>query len=78
MTQTYFTIGQIAEILECKEHTVRMLLNVAGANPRLSEYNHNMDEIVSKQTIIDLASLRANGRIGRKLAKLLGTWSTEN
>ena len=78
MTQTYFTIGQIAEILECKEHTVRMLLNVAGANPRLNEHNHNMDEIVSKQTIMDLASMRAEGRIGRKLTRLLGTWSTEN
>lgn len=78
MTQTYFTIGQIAEILECKEHTVRMLLNVAGANPKLSEYNHNMEEIVSKQTILDLASMRADGRIGRRLTKLLGTWSSEN
>jgi hypothetical protein len=78
MTQTNFTIGQIAEILECKEHTVRMLLNVAGANPRFSEYNHDMNEIVAMQTIKDLASLRADGRIGRKLSRLLGTWSTEN
>lgn len=78
MTQTNYTIGQIAEILECKEHTVRMLLNVAGANPRLSEYNHDTDEIVSRQTIIDLASLRADGMIGRRLTRLLGTWSTEN
>ncbi|MGD8404753.1 MAG: hypothetical protein PVJ21_13900 [Anaerolineales bacterium] len=78
MTQTNFTIGQIAEILECKEHTVRMLLNVAGANPRLSEYNHNMDEIVARQTIMDLASMRADGMIGRRLTRLLGPWTTEN
>ena len=78
MDQTYFTIRQIADVLECKEHTARMLLNVAGANPRLSEYNLNMDEIVARQTILDLASMRADGRIGRKLTKLLGTWSTEN
>lgn len=78
MAQTYFTIGQIAEILECKEHTVRMLLNVAGANPRLSEYNHNLDEAVSKQTVMDLASMRADGMIGRRLTRLLGTWTTEN
>ena len=78
MTHTYFTIGQIAEILECKEHTVRMLLNVAGANPRLSEHKRNLDEIVSKQTITDLASMRADGMIGRRLGRLIGTWSTEN
>ena len=78
MNQTNFTVGQIAEILECKEHTVRMLLNVAGAKPRLREYIHNMDEIVARQTIMDLAAMRANGRIGRRLTKLLGTWSTEN
>lgn len=78
MTQNQFTVGQIADILECKEHTARMLLNVAGANPRFSEYSHNLEEIVPRQTIIDLASMRANGRIGRKLTKLLGTWSTEN
>ena len=78
MTHTYFTIRQIAEILECKEHTVRMLLNVAGANPRLSEYNHNMDEIVTRQTIMDLASMRSDGMIGRRLSRLLGTWSTKN
>ena len=78
MTQTYFTIRQIADVLECKEHTVRMLLNVAGANPRLSEYNRNMDETVARQTIMKLASMRANGMIGRRLTRLLGTWSTEN
>ena len=78
MTQTNYTIGQIAEILECKEHTVRMLLNVAGANPRLSEYSHNMDEIVARQTIKQLAAMRAEGMIGRRLTRLLGTWSTEN
>jgi len=78
MTRTNYTIGQIAEILKCKEHTVRMLLNVAGANPRLSEYNLDTDEIISRQTIIDLASLRADGMIGRRLTRLLGTWSTEN
>lgn len=78
MTQTNFTIGQIAEILECKEHTVRMLLNVAGAKPRLSEYSQNMDEIVARQTIKKLASMRADGMIGRRLTKLLGTWSTNN
>ena len=78
MTHTYFTIGQIAKILECKEHTVRMLLNVAGANPRLSEQKHNLDEIVSKQTITDLTSMRADGMIGRRLGRLIGTWSTEN
>ncbi len=78
MTQTNFTIGQIAEILECKEHTVRMLLNVAGAYPRLSEYNHNMEESVPKQTVMDLASMRADGMIGRRLTRLLGTWTTEN
>ena len=78
MNQVNFTIGQIAEILGCKEHTARMLLNVAGANPRLSEYKHNMHEIVARQTIMDLAAMRANGRIGRRLTKLLGTWSTEN
>lgn len=78
MTQTYFTIGQIAEILDCKEHTVRMLLNVAGANPRLSEYKHNIDEAVSKQIVMDLASMRADGMIGRRLTRLLGPWATEN
>jgi hypothetical protein len=78
MTQTNFTIGQIAELLECKEHTVRMLLNVAGASPRLSESNHNMDEIVARETIKQLASMRAEGMIGRRLTRLLGTWSTQN
>jgi len=78
MNQANFTIGQIAEILGCKEHTARMLLNVAGANPRLSEYNHNMDEIVARQTILNLASMRADGMIGRRLTKLLGTWTIEN
>jgi len=78
MNQANFTIGQIAEILGCKEHTARMLLNVAGANPRLSEYKHNMNEIVARQTIMDLASMRADGMIGRRLTELLGTWAIEN
>jgi len=78
MDQTHFTIRQIADVLKCKEHTARMLLNVAGANPKLSEYKLNLDEIVARQTILDLASMRAGGRIGRKLTKLLETWSTEN
>ena len=78
MTQIYFTVGQIADVLDCKENTARMLLNVAGAMPRLSEYNLNTEETVPKQTIINLASMRANGRIGRKLTRLLATWPTES
>jgi len=78
MTQPIYTIGQIAEILECKEKTARMLLNVAGANPKFNVYYHNMNETVAKQAIIDLASLRANGRIGRKLSRLLATWPKES
>ena len=78
MTQPIYTIGQIAECLECKEKTVRMLLNVAGANPKFNVYNHNTHETVAKQTILDLASLRANGRIGRKLSRLLAAWPKES
>jgi len=77
MTQPYFTVGQIADILECREHIARMLLNVAGASPKLNEYNLDTEEIIAKQTILDLVSLRANGRIGRKLTRLLATWPTE-
>ena len=76
MNQTNFTIRQIADVLQCKERTARMLLNVAGANPRLSEYSHNMDETVARQTIIDLADMRADGMIGRRLTRLIGTWSS--
>ena len=73
MTQPIYTIGQIAECLECKEKTARMLLNVAGANPKFNVYNHNTNEAVTKQIILDLASMRAEGRIGRKLSRLLAT-----
>ena len=78
MTQPIYTIGQIAECLECKEKTARMLLNVAGANPKLNVYNHNTNETVTQQTILDLASLRSNGRIGRRLSRLLATWPNES
>jgi hypothetical protein len=78
MTQPIYTIGQIAECLECKEKTARMLLNVAGANPKFNVYNHNVNEIVTKQTILDLVSLRANGRIGRKLSSFLAAWPNES
>ena len=78
MTQTIYTIGQIAECLECKEKTARMLLNVAGANPKFNVYNHNTNETVATQNILDLASLRENGRIGRKLSRLLTTWPKES
>ena len=78
MEQTTYTIGQVATSLGCNEKTARMLLNVAGATPRFSEYTTNMEESVTKQTITDLATLRAGGRIERKLTKLLTTWSSEN
>ena len=78
MTQTIYTIGQIAECLECKEKTARMLLNVAGANPKFNVFNHNKNEAVTRQTILDLASMRSNGRIGRKLTRLLATWPKES
>jgi len=65
-----FTIKQITDCLKIGERATRKLLNDAGA--KLDEMTINPDELVSRETVINLLAIRAGSREGRLLAGLLG------
>jgi len=72
MSKSFYSIGEIAGVIsDGDEHAARKLLNDAGANPRLDDLTENPSEVVSRQTVIDLAAMRADDKIGRKLGELL-------
>lgn len=69
MTQT-ITIQQVKDALKINERMIRKLLNDAGAEPRLDEYIENLEETVTRDTVINLYAIRA-GDLGPRLSPLL-------
>ena len=75
MSKQFFTIGEIAEaVTGGNERAARKLLNDAGADPRLDEYDEyaeNPGELVTRQLVINLVAIRAGDIVGRRAARLL-------
>ena len=66
-----YTVGMIADCLDCHVTQACKLLNNAGANPWLDEYTANISEVIPRALVINLASIRASDRVGRQLKVLL-------
>ena len=66
-----YTVGMIADSLDCHETQACKLLNNAGANPWLDEYTANINEVIPRALVINLAAIRASDRVGRQLKVLL-------
>ena len=66
-----YTVGMIADCLDCHETQACKLLNNAGANPWLDEYTANISEVIPRALVINLAAIWASDSVGRQLKVLL-------
>jgi hypothetical protein len=66
-----YTVGMISDCLDIHETQACKLLNNAGANPWLDEYTANINEVIPRALVINLAEIRASDRVGRQLKVFL-------
>lgn len=70
------TIGDIATTLRVKERWARSMLY--DVNPEIDRYAENPDEIVARETVIDLFATREDTRTKKLLGRLLGEVETQD